>query len=390
MAGLGNGDDAAGGVRRLGRRAARRLARRVAPPLRRLTRGARRTPHPQHPGRQRARALRGAALAARPRAGAGTHPGRDAGELRAGRGHRRAGRRDPGGRRVRRRRSDSGRTSISCGDSTRPAGRAGTSRPSRPTTRRVRRGGRGYASASTTDRRRRRSRSGTRVVWRRCEMSGWSAGAWALAAVGHPLAGVVVGAGSAAALVPKLADVPPLVSLRIAGLGNLHAGRLLADAVRRVWWPIVLVAAIRSRRARLIALASLLPAPPSRPPRRRHGVRRRRVEGHVARTHHRPPDPPLHLLARPLPPRPVTRPSPVIPSTIRTVRLVHRRRRARSFCPKTRTATRRRARAVPCAPPSAGSCRPRIQQFALPRRRCRGSVALFGLGGTCRPGAPGV
>jgi mycofactocin system glycosyltransferase len=90
-------------------------------------------------------------------------------------------------------------------------------------------------------------------------MSGWSAGAWGLAAVGHPLAGVVVGAGSAAALVPKLGDVPPMVSLRIAGLGNLQAGRLLADAMRRVWWPIVLVAALRSRRARLIALASLLP-----------------------------------------------------------------------------------------------------------------------------------
>jgi mycofactocin system glycosyltransferase len=91
------------------------------------------------------------------------------------------------------------------------------------------------------------------------QMSGWSAGAWGLAAAGHPLAGVAFGVGSAAALVSKLGDVPPLVSLRIAGLGNVHAGRLLADAVRRVWWPIVLIAAIRSRRARLIALASLLP-----------------------------------------------------------------------------------------------------------------------------------
>ncbi len=90
-------------------------------------------------------------------------------------------------------------------------------------------------------------------------MSCWSAGSWGLAVAGHPLAGVIVGAGSAAALVPKLGDVPPRVCLRIAGLGNLHAGRLLADAVRRVWWPIVLVAAIRSRRARLVALASLLP-----------------------------------------------------------------------------------------------------------------------------------
>jgi mycofactocin glycosyltransferase len=90
-------------------------------------------------------------------------------------------------------------------------------------------------------------------------MSGWSAGSWGLAATGHPFAGVALGAGSAAALVPKLDDVPPAVALRIAGLGNLHAGQLLADAVRRVWWPIVLIAALRSRRARLIAIASLLP-----------------------------------------------------------------------------------------------------------------------------------
>ena len=135
-------------------------------------------------------------------------------------------------------------------------------------------------------------------------MSGWSAGAWSLAAVGHPLAGVVLGAGSAAALVPKLTDVPPQVSLRIAGLGNLHAGRLLADAVRRVWWPIVLIAALRSRRARLIALAALLPL--------RHPVHLADDmaygigvwKGMSARAHHRPPDPELHLLARPLPTRP--------------------------------------------------------------------------------------
>jgi mycofactocin system glycosyltransferase len=90
-------------------------------------------------------------------------------------------------------------------------------------------------------------------------MSGWSAAAWGAVAAGHPGAGVAIGTGSAVALVPKLGDVPPAVSLRIAGLGNVNAGRLLADAVRRVWWPIVLVASIRSPRARLVALASLLP-----------------------------------------------------------------------------------------------------------------------------------
>ena len=132
-------------------------------------------------------------------------------------------------------------------------------------------------------------------------MSGWSAGSWALAAAGHPLAGVVVGAGSAAALVPKLADVPPQVACASPGWATCHAGRLLADAVRRVWWPIV-----RDRRAPVAtgpADRSGVAAPPpaSGPPRRRHGVRRRRVEGRLAGTHHRPADPPLHLLARPLP-----------------------------------------------------------------------------------------
>ncbi len=221
-------------------------------------------------------------------------------------------------------------------------------------------------------------------------MSGWSAGAWALAAVGHPLAGVVLGAGSAAALVPKLADVPPQVSLRIAGLGNLHAGRLLADAVRRVWWPIVLIAALRSRRARLIALGVTASPPPSRPPRRRHGLRHRRVEGHLARAHHRPPDPALHLLARPLPTHPLTRPAPVTPSSAsRQSDFVHRRRRAKSFCPKSRTRDRWPAESAVARVPY-GSCRPKSNSSHW---RADGVEAgrTVGLGCTrgARPGATG-
>ena len=164
-------------------------------------------------------------------------------------------------------------------------------------------------------------------------MSGWSAGSWALAAVGHPLAGVVVGAGSAAALVPKLTDVPPKVSLRIAGLGNLHAG---TPARRRR--AARAVADRADRRAPLATGATYRPgvtAPPpaSRPPRRRPRLRRRGVEGRLAGTHHRPPGPELHLLARPLPPRRLTLPRP----------------------------SRR--------PPPATSTQ--IQQFTLTRRPCR-------------------
>jgi mycofactocin glycosyltransferase len=91
-------------------------------------------------------------------------------------------------------------------------------------------------------------------------MSGWSAGAWLLGAIGHPVAGTAIGVGSALALTEVLDDVPPDVAFGIAARGNAHAGRTLADAVRRVWWPIVAVAATRSTMARRIALASVMVA----------------------------------------------------------------------------------------------------------------------------------
>ena len=91
-------------------------------------------------------------------------------------------------------------------------------------------------------------------------MSGWSVAAWVLAAVGRPVLGSAVGAGSAAALVVKLPDVPPRAAFRLAGLGNLRAGEQIADAIRRVWWPLLAVASIRSRHARRVLLAAALGA----------------------------------------------------------------------------------------------------------------------------------
>ena len=85
--------------------------------------------------------------------------------------------------------------------------------------------------------------------------SGWSVATWALVLAGRPLAGVALGAAAALALVRKLRDLPARESLRLAGLGHLHAGRLLASAVLRAWWPIALVLAVTSRRCRL-ALAA--------------------------------------------------------------------------------------------------------------------------------------
>ena len=91
-------------------------------------------------------------------------------------------------------------------------------------------------------------------------MSGWSIGAWVLGAVGRPVLGVAVGVGSAAALITKLPDVPARHAFRLAGLGNAHAGDQIAHAVRRVWWPVLAVAALRSRVARRILVASAVAA----------------------------------------------------------------------------------------------------------------------------------
>lgn len=91
-------------------------------------------------------------------------------------------------------------------------------------------------------------------------LSGWSLACWSLAVLGAPFVGAAVGVGSAAALVPKLSDVPPRAAFRLAAVGNLRAGEAIAAAVRRAWLPIVAVAALRSRLARRILVASLVAA----------------------------------------------------------------------------------------------------------------------------------
>jgi mycofactocin glycosyltransferase len=91
-------------------------------------------------------------------------------------------------------------------------------------------------------------------------MSGWSLGAWALVALGRPLLGTAVGAGTAAALVVKLPDVPARAAFRLAGLGNVRAGEQIANAIRRVWWPILAVTALRSRHARRALVVAVVSA----------------------------------------------------------------------------------------------------------------------------------
>lgn len=90
--------------------------------------------------------------------------------------------------------------------------------------------------------------------------SGWSAAAWALTAAGHPWLGVATAAGTTAALARRLRGVPAggQVTLRLAGLGHLHAGRILASALTRAWWPLALGAALVSRRARRAVVAAVV------------------------------------------------------------------------------------------------------------------------------------
>lgn len=88
-------------------------------------------------------------------------------------------------------------------------------------------------------------------------LSVWSAASWALLVAGRPLPALGLAAGTAALLPRKLRGrgVPVTESLRLAGLGHLGAGRLLAEATRRAWWPATML----TRRSRMALLAALLP-----------------------------------------------------------------------------------------------------------------------------------
>lgn len=88
--------------------------------------------------------------------------------------------------------------------------------------------------------------------------SGWSVAVWGTATLVHPVVGASLGIGTTLALVRKLRDVPAAESIRLAGLGNLYAGQLLASTMLRAWWPISLAAAVMSARARRAVIAAVV------------------------------------------------------------------------------------------------------------------------------------
>jgi mycofactocin system glycosyltransferase len=89
-------------------------------------------------------------------------------------------------------------------------------------------------------------------------VNGWTAAAWLLALLGRWSGATILVVGSSAALVRKLPDVTPTASFTLAVRGHLLAGQQIASAVRRVWWPIVAVGALGSKRMRLVAAAAVL------------------------------------------------------------------------------------------------------------------------------------
>jgi mycofactocin system glycosyltransferase len=92
-------------------------------------------------------------------------------------------------------------------------------------------------------------------------MSGWSAAVWLLVFARRPLAAAMVGAGTVVALRRKLDDLPPMESIRLAGLGHLYAGRQVAGAITRAWWPLAVVAAIVVPRARVPLIGATVVPP---------------------------------------------------------------------------------------------------------------------------------
>lgn len=89
-------------------------------------------------------------------------------------------------------------------------------------------------------------------------VSGWSLAAWGLAAAGAPAAGIATAAATTAMLPARLPAMvhPWRESVRIAGAGHVWAGRAIADAMRRAWWPALVLASVASRRVRRATIAA--------------------------------------------------------------------------------------------------------------------------------------
>jgi mycofactocin system glycosyltransferase len=120
-------------------------------------------------------------------------------------------------------------------------------------------------------------RHGEAVAPMRC--SGWSLAVWTLALTGRRagVAGALVVAATTGVLLQRrLSRLPAREAWRLVARGHLLAGLQLARAVRRVWWPLAIIATlVGGRRARtMVALAVLAPSVVSSADRRQDGPSR--------------------------------------------------------------------------------------------------------------------
>lgn len=91
----------------------------------------------------------------------------------------------------------------------------------------------------------------------------WTAAAWAAVGTGHPVIGFGLATASTMRLARRLEPdigrrTAYAVAAHLAGRGNLHAGRLVATALWRTWWPITVVLSVVSRNLRRTALVALV------------------------------------------------------------------------------------------------------------------------------------
>ena len=75
-----------------------------------------------------------------------------------------------------------------------------------------------------------------------------------VAAIGHPFIALGIAASTIISLARRLQSMPDrwLISLRLAGLGHLHAVRAVLESAVRTWWPITFALCIASQRARRV------------------------------------------------------------------------------------------------------------------------------------------
>ncbi len=90
--------------------------------------------------------------------------------------------------------------------------------------------------------------------------SRWSLLIWVLVAIGLPGVAALVAAGTAVVFVRRPTGLPPATAAGLVVRGHLGAGRSLARALVRTWWPVALAASLVSRRARRAVVAAVVVA----------------------------------------------------------------------------------------------------------------------------------